>query len=217
MAFCTTCGKPAPCGMNHKKGKPTVRSRQFAASRSSGPSRIPPPKVLKQRTEWVMHGPNQAVKRFSGHITMSKAISVKANSDSKYFAFRLSEHVKNLSGLGLMIHAVTIRFCTDVADGTCGIIKGWDVSNPTPPSALNRRRFSLGLTSGIQLLAPTDTALDSIGDDVWFVMSFTKPVKSGDIIWTRDSYVQHSALPSVTIPDDVLMSETLPPKEDSRG
>jgi len=222
MAFCSVCGKTAPCGVQHKKGKPTARSRAFALGRA-GPSRgnnnagrdaqVP----VTNTEEWRIHGPNQAVKHFPGVVKLSENVTVKSVDKGRYYAFRLRDHLNDLFGNNLTIYGVIFRFCCDHSNGAMGLVRGWDVHAPTPPNPLSRKKFTKGMSMGIQLIAPNGAIIDELPTDLWVVFRFDNEFEAETALWTRDSYVQHSAVPKIKIPPDVLSTERIPPSEDIRG
>ena len=207
MVFCPTCGKQAPCGIAHRKGKPTQRSRNFANART-GKQPVQNVRPIPQKREgWSLHGPNVPVKRFPGMVTTSLDVAVRSKTDGRWYAFRVRDVFQGI-GDSVSAYGIAIRLCLDHADGTFGLIEGWKPDQPTAPSPLSRRKFKAGVSTGIQLLAPTGCKISDIPEDLWFVVRYDKEFTVDDIVWFRSYYVQHSIPTVANIPDDILYTES---------
>jgi len=218
MAFCVTCGKPAPCGVKHKgKGKPTNRSRnwanQNAASKGKGPRnekvKTPnsPGSFARSETEWVMRGPNTEILNFPGTVTSSRGLSVKAKNEGQYFSICLGDHITEAGLECTAVYGIIFRVCLEHDGGTMGLVKDFKPTSPTPPNPLNKVRFSKGTAFGVQLLSPTVAGELSVAKRTFLVIRFDRKFAADDVIWTRDSYIQHYQKPKATIPPRVLYSD----------
>jgi len=222
MSFCTTCGKQMPCSTHQpgKRGKrQTARSRNWAQQRQQalgnptprGSNAVSIPPV--RRTNWVMHGPNVKVKRFSGTVSCSKNVVIKTPIKGTYYSANLKDCLKILGDTDAIVFSIVIRFCVDHSSGVFGIIDNYSTLNPTAPNALSRRKFVKGEAMGIQLLAPAGCKISDVNPDTCLVFKYDNEFEAQTVIWMRDLYIQHSQPPRVEIPDDILYAESLPARE----
>ncbi|AAV40824.1 coat protein [Fragaria chiloensis latent virus] len=219
MAFCNVCGKQMPCGVVHRRGRPTQRSQNFArrggmAPRPNTANNLAMPTAV--RTEWEINGPNTQVRRFPGLVTVSKGVAIRSTGAGTYWGFAISTAFHNLMGQRVLCDALVMRFISDHSGGVVGVVRGYNPDHPTAPNALTRRRFHKGVATGLQFLAPTNQVVDEIADDIYIVFQFDTAFTANAVLLTRDRYLQHNAVPRVEIPADVLRTEALP-VEDIRG
>nr|AGK84849.1 coat protein [Viola white distortion associated virus] len=193
------------------KGKPTARSQNFARQRKmnaplpSSPKRTSLSESSKS-SEWRLHGPNVPVKRFTGMVSRSENLSTNSVARGEYFATQIKDLFKGHDP-STKVYGIVFRYCLDFSNGTFGLIKEFDVNNPTEPNPLSRRKFIKMCASGVQILAPTDVTVADIPDDLWFVIKYDKSFDANVPVWVRTQYLQHSMPPKIEIPDSVLMAE----------
>nr|ANS71061.1 coat protein [Viola white distortion associated virus] len=193
------------------KGKPTARSQSFARQRKMN---APLPSSSKRTSlsesskssEWRLHGPNVPVKRFTGMVSRSENLSTNSVARGEYFATQIKDLFKGHDS-STKVYGIVFRYCLDFSNGTFGLIKEFDVNNPTEPNPLSRRKFIKMCASGVQILAPTDVTVADIPDDLWFVIKYDKSFDANVPVWVRTQYLQHSMPPKIEIPDSVLMAE----------
>jgi len=211
MAYCATCGKPTPCGVNHKKKKPTARSRNWAAAKNAGqkPKAAGSSSSVTSRSEdeWVMRGPNVDALGFPGTVTASKGVSVKAKAAGRYFSFNLGTHITEAGLADVAVYGIVFRICLEHDAGVMGLVRDFDPSKPVPPNPLHKIRFKKGVAFGVQLLAPTVKGELATAQKTSLVIRFDTDFAVDDIVWTRDSYIQHYQKPRITIPPKVLYSD----------
>jgi hypothetical protein len=197
--------------MSGKAGKPTARSQKYALQRkdanqaSSSKTKLPDSNP-KKFTEWRLHGPNLAVKKFTGMVSRSENLTTNSVASGRYFATQVKDLFKGLDQ-STLAYGVVFRFCLDFANGSLGLIEDFDSSKPAPPHPLSRRKFVAKRASGVQILAPSDMTVGNIPDNLWFVVYYDKEFPDKTPVWVRTQYVQHSMPVKVDIPDSVLMTE----------